>query len=553
MYEKYTGLPDTTKSPSQSGGSGSGGSSSDGEHRDSRSGEMEYYYSPNRGGSSGGSSSSHRRTSKRARARKRRIVVSMMTVAFLALLAAAIVILVRSCSPSEDVDPETDTFRSNVYINGTAVSGKTIDEVSTQLESNEAYALNNIAISLVGDDFSASISGADMDASSNLQEIMETALAGGANQVYYTTISIDPDALRSRIDEINAAMTTPATDATFTVDIDEDSGKPTFTYIGGTAGYGLDVEPTAQLVEQAIQNGQYQTTIQPTLTEIQPSVTVDDVKAHTTLIGKATTTYDFKGTAEDTEDQRATIPNRAYNVEKAASLINNQVVKTGKTWSFNTVVGDRTEANGWLLANGIFGGDTYTKQYGGGVCQVSTTLYNALLECYPYITIVERQKHSIPSTYVDKGLDATVDSNHIDFRFKNTSDYPLYIFAYISKNSKASSRKRDITVLVYGEALPEGVSYSPHTELIEEIEPGEDEITETNTLYIGEEEVTVEARSGYVVDVYIDRYLDGVLQESTYLYTDRYEGNPLKKKVGTMPTPTPVVEETPTPNPDDLP
>ncbi|MEN6563073.1 MAG: VanW family protein, partial [Christensenella sp.] len=250
------------------------------------------------------------------------------------------------------------------------------------------------------------------------------------------------------------------------------------------------------------------------------------------------------------------IPNRAFNVEKGASMISDQVIKPGEKWSFNDTVGDRSvESNGWKLAQGIFGGDRKTPQLGGGICQVSTTLYNALLEAYPYFDFVDRSAHSIPSTYVDKGLDATVDSNHIDFQVKNISEYPVYIFAYTGENKMAKSRKRDLTVVIYGEALPAGTEYKTRTVLISEEAPLEEDavITETGKLFVGEENVLAEAHTKFVVDVYIDRYLNGELQESIFLHEDTYPGNPLKKEVGTKPTPTPLVDPTPTPNPDDMP
>lgn len=551
MYEKYSGLPDTSKPASQNPPRETDRTSARDTHNEGNNGGMEYYYTPNRGG---GSSSAHRKNAKRAKIRKRRLVLFIMAVLLLALIVAAVAVLARSCSGPVSVDTETGKFRSEVYINGMDLSGKTVSDVHEQLESNEAYALNNIAITLSGDNFSSTISGADMNAASNLEEVIQTALAGGSNQVYYTTISIDQDALASRIEEINENMTTSPVDASFTVEF-SDSGKPTFSYAEGTPGYGIDVESTVEEVEQSIASGQLQATIQPALTAVEPSVTVEDVKAHTTLIGSFTTTYDFKGTAEDTEEQRTTlIPNRAFNIEKAVSLINNDVVKSGKSWSFNDTVGDRTEKNGWKEANGIFGGDKYNLQYGGGVCQVSTTLYNALLQAYPYFQgTFDRQRHSIPSTYVEKGLDATVDTGHIDFGFTNKSDYPIYIFAYVSKNKMASSRKRDLTILIYGEALPEGTEYKTRTEIVEEIPPDDDIVIESSSLYVGESEIVAEARSGYVVDVYIDRYVDGQLQESIFDHTDRYPGNALKTRVGTKATPTPEVSPTPTPNPEDEP
>jgi len=548
MYEKYSGLPDTTKSTSQNGSRGSNHPANHNAYSNGGDDRLEYYHTPDRNEAS----SSRRASARRAKIRKRRFILTLMSLAFLALLAVAVIVLLKNCSGPVEVDMDTGKFRSGVYINGMDLSGKTVDEVRPQLESNEAYALNNISITLASSEINATVTGADMNVTSDLNEVIEQALSGGANQVYYTKVSIDPTALEQCIEDINATTSTPAVDASFTVDVSS-SGKPVITPIDGSAGYGLDVESTVALIQQAIEAGQFQPTVQLTRTTVQPSVTTDDVLKHVSLIGSFTTTYSFKGTAEDTELQRELIPNRAFNVEKAAALINNQVVKPGRTWSFNDTVGDRNEKNGWLQANGIFGGDTMTQQWGGGVCQVSTTLYNALLEAYPYFDFVDRQAHSIPSTYVDKGLDATVDTGHIDFQFKNTSEYPVYIFAYSTENKMSKSRKRDLTVQIYGEALPDGVEYKTRTVLVSQEDPGEDVITESSKMYIGEEKTLAEPRSKYVVDVYVARYLNDELQEEIYLYTDTYAGNPRRTLVGTKPTPTPVVSPTTTPNPEDLP
>lgn len=546
MYEKYTGLPDTTK-PAPNGDSRTNGRSA-GKNADPSDGGLEYYQSPKR---STGAASTKRAGIRRAKARKRKFIVGLMSFAFLALIVTAIIVSVKSCTGPTVVDTETGKFRSGVYINWTDVSGRTVDEVYDLLESNETSRLNAIVITLSGDELNATITGADMNAGTNLDEVILQALAGGANQEYYSVVSIDDAALTSRIQEINATSSKAPVDATFSIDV-SGSGKPTLQYIDGQPGFGLDVDSTIALVKQAVESDEFlsnqmKATLTPTLTTIAPSKTIEEVEAETALIGDATTTYSFKGTADDTESQRELIPNRAFNVEKGADIISGNVVQPGEKWSFNDVVGDRTEENGWKLANGIFGGDTLKEQYGGGICQVSTTLYNALLESYPYIEINDRSNHTIPSTYMDKGLDATVDSNHIDFVFTNTSDHPLYIYAYYTENKTYKSRKRDLTVVIYGKALPEGTEYIPRVVLVSEESPGEDIITESSKLYIGEENILAPARNKYVVDVYVDRYLDGVKQEEIFDHTDVYDGNPLRKQVGTMPTPTPVPSTTPTP------
>jgi vancomycin resistance protein YoaR len=549
MYEKYSGLPDTTKSNHQTGNRPA-------ERPVNRaprpSGQMEYYQAPNRAVAQ---TSAKRASARKAKARKRKMILAGMSLAFLALIVVAVVVLVNSCSNPEPVDPATGTFRNGVTINGMDVSGQTIAQVQPQLEANESTMLERIAITLSSAEINAIITGPEMNATSNLSEVIEQALNGGSNQNYSTVISFDEAALSTRIDEINQTTSKPPVDASATMDFSS-SGKPTPQYIEGTPGYGLDVASTIELVKQAMAAGQYQTTLTPTMTTIQPSITVADIQANFSEIGSFTTTYDYKGTAEDTEAQREIIPNRAFNVEKAADAINKQVVKPGAKWSFNDVVGDRTQNNGWKEANGIFGGDKLTLQYGGGVCQVSTTLYNAVLKAYPYIKIVDRQRHSIPSTYVDMGLDATVDTGHIDFVFQNTSEHPLYIYSYYANNKMAKSRKRDLTIVIYGKALPEGEEYKTRTVIVSEEAPGPDEITDSKNLFIGEEKIIAEARSKYVVQIFIDHYVNGQVVEQLYFGEDTYPGNPLRKQVGIKPTPTPVPSPTPTPSPattEDMP
>lgn len=542
MYEKYSGLPDTKKN-TPSNGSRPTGRPASRPSPSSSGGQIEYYQAPNRNGDA---ASARRSSKRRAKARKRKLILAGMSLAFLALIVVAVVVLVNSCAKPAQVDLETGKFRNGVYINGMDLSGKTVDEVRSQLESNETYLLNNISITLASQEINASITGADMNATSDLNEVIEQALSGGANQVYYTKVSIDDAALSNRIDAINQTSSKPPVDASVNMDFSS-SGKPAPQYVEGQPGFGLDVTSTIALVKQAIDAGQYQSTLTPTLTTIQPSILLTEVQANFSLIAKATTTYSFKGTADDTEEQRAIIPNRAFNVEKAANEINNQVVKPGEKWSFNDVVGDRTEANGWKEANGIFGGDTLTLQFGGGVCQTSTTLYNALLKIYPYIKINQRSRHTIPSTYVEMGLDATVDTDHIDLVFTNTSEHPIYIYAYSSENKMSKSRKRDLNVVIYGQALPEGEEYKPRTIVVSEEDPGEDVITESNKLFVGEEKIQAEARSKYVVQVYIDHYRNGEVVEPIYMYEDTYPGNPLRKLVGVKPTPTPIPSPTPTP------
>lgn len=579
MYEKYTGFPaadygeennrntnrkNTVSNKPRSGNSSRSGASG---NRSASNREMSAYnhsgsrstntfsYSGNSRGNGSANRSARAAARRRKQRRQRLLAICAGAAVLLGLLAVTITMIVRSVSDKDNtptvMNPVTDVFRDNIYINSTLVTGKTIDEARTLLSEGIDYTINNISITISHDSLSQSavITGTDMAASSDLEEVLLTALNGDSNNAYNTTILVDNDALDARLEEISQTLASAATDATLKVEYDDD-GKPVFTYLDGVSGYALDLVSTEAQIQELLNSRNYQTTITPVLTTQEPTTTVEDIKAHTTLLATFTTTYDSKGTAEDTQEQRdIMIPNRAFNVQKGADLLNGVVIKPGKTFSFNGTVGDRNEENGWKQANGIFGGDRFTLQYGGGICQVSTTLYDALLRCYPNIEIVKRRQHSIPSSYVELGLDATVDTGHIDFKFKNVTEYPLYIFAYTSQNKKSSSRKRDITIAIYGEALPEGVTYVPRSVSIEELLPGEPIITEDKKQPVGYERITAAARNGYIVEVYLDKYVNGKLDSSELLYTDTYAAITEKKTVGTAVTVTP----TPYVNPEDRP
>lgn len=115
---------------------------------------------------------------------------------------------------------------------------------------------------------------------------------------------------------------------------------------------------------------------------------------------------------------------RATNVQLAASQIDGRVLQPQETFSFLGSITPRTIANGYVVAP-IFSGGKVSKGVGGGICQVSSTIYAAVLgtSC----EVVERHSHSLPVTYVPKGMDATVSSPSLDFRFTNSYEQPLLI------------------------------------------------------------------------------------------------------------------------------
>ncbi len=161
--------------------------------------------------------------------------------------------------------------------------------------------------------------------------------------------------------------------------------------------------------------------------EVTAAVTEKHLRGVTREVARFSTRYDTSG------------ENRRHNIALAAKAISGTVVAAGESFSFNEVVGARTAERGFREANIVVNGE-FTKGVGGGVCQVSTTLYNAVL--LASLPIESAAAHSIPVSYVECSRDCTV-SSAIDFRFLNDSAYPLYI--------AAATKGSTLTFVLYGE------------------------------------------------------------------------------------------------------
>lgn len=149
--------------------------------------------------------------------------------------------------------------------------------------------------------------------------------------------------------------------------------------------------------------------------KIEPEVKSDDLKAKL-----------FNGTIADYSTTFVAGGNRGKNVAIAASKLNGKILMPNEVFSFNETVGSRSRANGFLEAPEYANGET-VMGIGGGTCQVTTTLYNAVL--YADLSIVSRLNHMFPVGYAPIGQDATVSDSGVDFKFANNMDYPIKISA----------------------------------------------------------------------------------------------------------------------------
>ena len=407
-------------------------------------------------------------------------------------------------------------------IGGVDVEGLTQPEVVAKVKPLTIDALGSIQITITTPQNQVQLDAEDIGAYSDLEQIAEQASASASKQNYtvgyFASLEKIAAALAPFREEFEVAAVEPYAEPSL-----DASNTQHFDFHEGTAGSTLDTEAMAAQILERLARREFKFALEPRTVTVQPTLSLVELKANTRRRATFTTRFRDSTSVE-------TIKNRVFNIQKATDIINCYTVQPGEEWSFNGVVGLRSVSGGWKEANGISGGKEYTLQAGGGICQVSTTLYNTLLR--GNIKVTDRRAHSIPSDYVDKGLDATVDSGGIDLKFENDTGLPLYIFAYI-KPDPENNRYATITVSLYGKPLESGVTYQPRSEISEVTERTPAKFTNDASIPVGYQLETVPRHDGYVADVYLDMCINGKVDTSTLLYKDKYRGNVAEISIGT--------------------
>lgn len=202
--------------------------------------------------------------------------------------------------------------------------------------------------------------------------------------------------------------------------------------------------------------------------------------------------------------------NRTDNILLAASHLNGKLIKPGEIFSFNDSVGPRLDKFGYKEAPASTNGKVVS-DIGGGVCQVSSTLYNAAL--LADMTILERNSHFSPPDYVSLGRDATVADNLLDLRFQNTSVNPVYIVSEVVGNA--------LTIYFYGKDNPDAPDIHIVTTDEKVLEPTT-VIKEDDSLSVGNEIIEDPGRQGYEVTTYRIKSKNGQEISRELLATDKF-------------------------------
>ena len=352
----------------------------------------------------------------------------MKKIGVLGLMAAlavtgAVAFLPKGVMAAEDSD---QTISQGVYIGDVDVSGMTQKEAKKAVEDDmsEAKAAN---ITLKVDDQETVVSAGDLGLSwANEEVVQEAAELGKSGNIikrykdkkdlenesrkYDIDYSVDRSSIQKVLEEKEDVFNREPTDAQLSTE------NGAFEVVQGENGIELNVEKSVKKILKSLKtdwDGK-NTTIELAADIKEPECTTEDLASITDVLGTATTYY-------------GSTTGRNKNVETGAEKLNGHILMPGEEFSVTDAVVPFTEENGYELAPSYESGKV-VDSYGGGICQVSTTLYNAVLNAE--LEVLERHNHTMIVTYVDPSKDAAIAEGLMDLRFANNTDYPIYISGY---------------------------------------------------------------------------------------------------------------------------
>ena len=260
-------------------------------------------------------------------------------------------------------------------------------------------------------------------------------------------------------------------------------------------GIDFDVEEAKKALEE--DKEEYEISLKIT----KPKVTTNQIGTEAFPDQLATFKTNYDGGDKD----------RTTNLQIACNKINGKVVMPNETFSYNKTLGARTAAAGYKNAK-VYEAGQVVDGIGGGICQISSTLYNAVLRAN--LEIVERKNHQFVTSYVEAGMDATVVYGMTDFKFKNTRKYPVKIIAS-AKNGVA-------TVSIYGIKEGEEYTFSFRTVTVSTI-PTSTKYIDDPTLEAGKEKVKQKGANGKKTETYMTKMLNGKIISTTIISRDTYD------------------------------
>ena len=405
----------------------------------------------------------------------------------------------KAIEEAYQIGRKENIFLSNYDILFTLIGKKDIKVDMSFNEEVTKQTINDISINLPGVvvDSNYSIeedeliitkgkSGIAIETDKLIEKVKERINEINSNEdfIEIPVIQKEPEAID--IDKIHQEVYKEAKDAYYT--------KDPFVVYPEVEGIDFDVEAAKELLKE----DKEEYVIKLTITK--PKVTLSQIgsEAFPDQLATFTTRYDVSDV------------DRSTNLQIACQKINGKVILGGEIFSYNKTLGPRTVAAGYKNGK-IYSGGEVVDGIGGGICQISSTLYNAVLMAN--LQVVERRNHQFVTSYVPAGRDATVVYGVTDFKFKNTRQYPVRIVA--------SAKNGIATVSIYGIKEENEYTFSFNTKTIATI-PYTTQYQEDASLNAGKEVIKQKGTNGLTTETYITKMLNGKVISTTLLSRDTY-------------------------------
>lgn len=438
---------------------------------------------------------------------------------FLGVSALSVTLLIACQFFFENAVSGKEKFYDNVRINGIDVSGMSVAEAENVVLTNMLENKKDVEIELTSGDRSWTLNGNDFEVLNRVQPVVAQMSRYGRDgnffqnlskakkikkegkdfQVSYSCVLAN---INEKIDEIVAEVEQEPRSASL---VFEPEKEFPFTLDEGQSAVLVNRDKLLKEIDLALLAGK-KAKIEIPIFEIEGDVDIEKLKD--SVIKRAEFSTSYAKSAKD----------RKNNIKKALSCFNGMVVEPGQTVSFNETTGARTEEAGYTNAHIIVGG-VYVDGVGGGVCQASTTLYNALL--LADVDILTVNHHSLPASYVPLSLDAMVSGDYSDLVFQNNLESPIYI--------KTICDDKNVKVEIYGQKFDDGKSVKVKSELVKILPHGGDKIVKdekgeyaNKILYKGEYLRVKYPREGYESKAYLQHFKDGELVDEKEIRHDFY-------------------------------
>ena len=436
----------------------------------------------------------------------------------------ALVLIIALVGQLQLSNTPNDTFGNGTYINGQSVSGYTVEKASQVVADQMKDQIDGIKVEIIYKDKIWTFTQDDFEINEAVKTVVQNAyntykfstvnnsktsnsniLKGlsSTDKTYRVSLKSTFKNFNEKIDEIVAQIQKEPKNAVVSFNPD---ATEMFTVSEGESGIQVDTEKLYQDLENQFLRTK-DIKVYVNTTGVKPEIDKSYYDNKLNLMSK------FSTTLKDSQE------GRRANVDLALKKFNGKVVKAGEKVSFNEITGPQTAEGGYKPAVVIYNGK-FTTGIGGGICQASTTLYNALV--LANLEIDEVHKHTLPVGYVELSLDAMVSEGYSDMVFTNNSEDDIYIKCYTNQD--------EAVVEIYGNSIPDGVTIKRIAEFIGNIPHNGDKIIvdekgeyADKVLYKGEYYRVKYPREGYEAKAYKETFENGELVKKEEIRHEKYQ------------------------------